>query len=55
MLKPLKSDKKNIGSEVKVILTRGLGEMFKTTLHLDNDIHLIIKEYFERQLYRVSL
>jgi len=51
----LKRDKKNIGSEVKVILTRGLGEMFKTTLHLDNDIHLIIKEYFEQQLYRVNL
>ena len=51
----LKRDKKNIGSEVKVILTRGLGDMFKTTLELDSDVHLIIEEYFELQLYRERL
>ncbi len=51
----LKRDKKNIGSEIKVILTRGLGDMFKTTLELDSDADLIIKDYFELQLYRESL
>lgn len=54
-LRALKRDKKNIGSEIKVILTRGLGEMFKTTLDLDNEINLLIKEFFEKQLYRVDL
>jgi 3-dehydroquinate synthase len=51
----LKRDKKNIGSEVKVILTRGLGDMFITTLDLNDEAHLIIGEYFEQQLYGVNL
>lgn len=51
----LKRDKKNIGSDVKVILTRGLGDMFQTTLDLDDDARSIIEEYFEQQLYRVIL
>jgi 3-dehydroquinate synthetase len=51
----LKRDKKNIGSEVKVILTSGLGEMFKTTLNLDEKNQSIISEYFEMQLYKANL
>ncbi len=42
----LKKDKKNIGSEVKVILTRGFGHMFKTTLPIDNKVTGLFEEYF---------
>lgn len=42
----LKKDKKNIGSEVKVILTRGFGQMFKTTLPIDNKVTGLFEEYF---------
>ena len=51
----LSRDKKNIGSEIKVILTRGLGDMFKTTLELDKDVDSIIRDYFQLQLYSQSL
>jgi len=42
----LKKDKKNIGSEVNVILTRGVGQMFKTTLPIDNKVTGLVEEYF---------
>jgi len=42
----LKKDKKNIGSEINVILTRGLGRMFKTTLPIDNKVIGLFEEYF---------
>jgi 3-dehydroquinate synthase len=42
----LKKDKKNVGSEVKVILTRGFGQMFKTTLPIDNKVIGLFEEYF---------
>lgn len=42
----LKKDKKNIGSKVKVILTRGPGQMFKTTLPVDNKVIGLFEEYF---------
>lgn len=42
----LKKDKKNIGLEVKVILTRGVGQMFKTTLPIDNKVIGLFEEYF---------
>ena len=42
----LKKDKKNIGFEVKVILTRGPGKMFKTTLPINNKVTGLFEEYF---------
>jgi len=42
----LKKDKKNIGSEVNVILTRGVGQMFKTSLPIDNKVTRLFEEYF---------
>ena len=48
-------DKKNIGSETKVILTRGLGEMFKTTLVMDRETRYLISDFFQSKLYSVNL
>ena len=45
----LRKDKKNVGSEVRVILTRGLGNMFITTLDIDGEAKDWIREYFEGQ------
>lgn len=47
----LRKDKKNIGSEVRVILTRGLGDMFITGLDVDNEGGEWIREYFQKQAY----
>lgn len=51
----LKKDKKNIGSDINCILTRGKGNMFKTKLNLSNDIKLLIKSFYENKLYRTKL
>lgn len=48
-------DKKNVGQETKVILTRGLGDMFKTTIVLDNETKSLITDFFESKLYLVDL
>jgi 3-dehydroquinate synthase len=45
----LRKDKKNIGSEVRVILTRGLGQMFITSLDVDGQAREWIEEYFVSQ------
>lgn len=45
-------DKKNEGTNIKVILTRGFGEMFKTTLVLDKDMKIFICEYFARKQWK---
>jgi len=47
----LSKDKKNIGNEVKVILTRGLGDMFKTTLPMTDDIKDLINNFYRDKLY----
>lgn len=49
-LNALRKDKKNIGSEVRVILTRGFGKMFITTLDIDGKGHEWIREYFANQI-----
>ena len=51
----LSKDKKNIGGEIKVILTSGLGAMFKTTLSPTPEIIEFIDTYFRLQLYRENL
>jgi NAD(P)-dependent dehydrogenase (short-subunit alcohol dehydrogenase family) len=53
-LEALSKDKKNIGSEVKVILTRGMGKMFKTTLPMTNEVKILINDFFEKRLYHES-
>ncbi len=48
----LRKDKKNVGAEVRVILTKGLGRMFVSKLDVDGEARLWIKEYFQDQAYR---
>ena len=48
----LRMDKKNVGTEVRVILTKGLGRMFVTRLDVDGDARGWIEEYFQDQAYR---
>ena len=49
-LEALRKDKKNVGSEVRVILTRGLGQMFKTRLILDKQTTEWFEDYFRTQV-----
>jgi 3-dehydroquinate synthetase len=42
----LHKDKKNIGNDVRVILTRGLGDMFITTIDLNETVRAVIAECF---------
>lgn len=51
----LRKDKKNIGSEIKVILTSGIGEMFKTTLEQNAKTKACIEDFFSRKLYETAL
>ena len=48
----LRKDKKNVGPEVRVILTKGLGRMFVTRLDVDGDARGWIEDYFQDQAYR---
>jgi 3-dehydroquinate synthase len=43
----LKKDKKAVGSEIHVILTKGLGQMFKTPLPVTPDTIGWLSNYFE--------
>jgi len=51
----LSKDKKNIGSDINVILTKGLGNMFKTKLSQKSEIKRLISEYFSSKLYEKEL
>jgi 3-dehydroquinate synthase len=46
----LRKDKKNVGNEVRVILTRGFGKMFKTGIDVDGEAGALLKRYFEEEL-----
>jgi 3-dehydroquinate synthase len=48
----LRKDKKNVGAEVRVILTKGLGRMFVTRLDVDGDARGWIVDYFQNQAYK---
>ena len=48
----LRKDKKNVGNEVKVILTRGLGDMFKATLEVDGEAREWIESYVQNEAWR---
>lgn len=51
----LSRDKKNVGSEMKVILTKGLGSMFKTTLENTPETKEYIQTFFDSKLYENEL
>lgn len=51
----LRRDKKNEGTTIKVILTRGFGQMFKTTLNLDNQMKQLISNYFKNRQWERNL
>jgi 3-dehydroquinate synthase len=42
----LKKDKKNVGSKINVIMTHGIGQMFKTELVMNEHVDSWLKEYF---------
>ncbi len=54
-LDALTHDKKNEGAEIKVILTRGFGQMFKTTLTMDSATKSLIKSFFADKLYEKNI
>ena len=47
----LKKDKKNTDDEVRVILTKGFGKMFKTRIDIQGEAGRYLKEYFAKELY----
>ena len=51
----LSKDKKNVGSDIKVILTRGTGSMFKTSLERNQENETLIENYFEQKWYGTEL
>jgi 3-dehydroquinate synthase len=44
LLGALRKDKKNVGAEIRVILTRGPGAMFKTPLEVNDDVRQWLSE-----------
>ena len=48
--KALSKDKKNVGNELRLILCKGYGKVFKTPLKNDEKLHLWLTEYFENEL-----
>ncbi|MCA1985339.1 MAG: iron-containing alcohol dehydrogenase [Desulfovibrio sp.] len=46
IINALRKDKKNIGAQVRVILTKGLGNMFITSLDVDGEGGQWLREYF---------
>lgn len=45
----LKKDKKNVANEVRVILTRGFGQMFKASIDVEGDARKYLVEYFKNE------
>jgi 3-dehydroquinate synthase len=43
----LRKDKKSIGTQVNVILTKGPGKMFKTPLNLTDEVRSWIADFFK--------
>jgi 3-dehydroquinate synthase len=50
----LARDKKNEGRDIKVILTRGVGAMLKTSLDLNDDLRGFIADFFGQRRYAKS-
>ncbi len=51
----LRKDKKNQGKDIKVILTRGIGDMYKTTLQTNEKITNCINRFFKDKSYKSDL
>ena len=51
----LRKDKKNQGKDIKVILTRGIGDMYKTTLDCDEKIVNCLHNFFDNKSYENEL
>ncbi len=51
----LRKDKKNQGNDTKVILTRGIGDMYKTTLENNDQINQCIRNFFKNKCYERDL
>lgn len=51
----LSKDKKNIGNEMKVILTKGIGKMFKSTLDKTEEVDFILRQFFQSRIYERDL
>jgi len=54
-MQALSKDKKNLGTIINIILTRGLGQMFKTTLDNTSDFESLVTEFFQSRLYTREL
>ncbi|OPZ99895.1 MAG: 3-dehydroquinate synthase [Bacteroidetes bacterium ADurb.Bin408] len=46
----LGKDKKNVGTELRLILNKGYGEIFKDAMKMDDRFTAWLKEYFENEL-----
>lgn len=51
----LMKDKKNERGDVKVILTRGFGDMFLTTLEINSPLRTLVDDYFKDNLHQREL
>jgi len=51
-LEAIRRDKKNVGTTLGLILTRGLGRMFKQQVEVTTTFEGWLQEYFERELVR---
>jgi 3-dehydroquinate synthase len=51
----LRKDKKNQGKDIKVILTRGIGDMYKTTLQCNDQVNDCIHDFFNNRRYEQAL
>ena len=46
----LAKDKKNVGQELRLILCKGYGKVFKATVKNDDQLHNWLTEYFNKEL-----
>ena len=46
----LSKDKKNIGDELRLILCKGYGNIFKDSQYIDKEFKGWLKEYFDKEL-----
>jgi len=49
LLTALSKDKKNVGKELRLILCKGYGKLFKTAQNNDDEFKKWIKEYFDKE------
>ncbi|QVL50110.1 MAG: hypothetical protein KFB96_06500 [Thiocapsa sp.] len=51
----MKRDKKNVGQRLGLILTRGVGDMFKELCEVNDDLHNLIASFFTNKLYLTDI